>query len=195
LKTAVKRLYEGLFLIDSALAAQDWDGINAAIEKILKRADAEIVSMKKWNEFKLAYEIKGQTRGTYVLTYFNADGQKIAGIERDVQLSDKVMRVLILKADHLTEEDINKDTTAILAEKKVQKAQQTKAKAKRLEEPAEEPKKAETEEIKEPEEQAAPEEAPPEQEEPKEAQAEEAKPAEETKSAEETKPVEEEEKS
>jgi len=96
LETATKRLYEGMFLVDSAQAAADWDGTLAVIETILKRADADVVSMRKWGERRLAYEINHQTRGTYILCYFKANGQRIAGMEKDVQLSEKVMRVLIL---------------------------------------------------------------------------------------------------
>ena len=96
METATKRLYEGMFLVDSAQAAADWDGTLAVIETILKRADAEVVSMRKWGERRLSYEINHQTRGTYILCYFKANGQRIAGIEKDVQLSEKVMRVLIL---------------------------------------------------------------------------------------------------
>ena len=42
--TSKKNLYEGMFLIDSALAAADWDGIISVITKILKRAEAEMIS-------------------------------------------------------------------------------------------------------------------------------------------------------
>ena len=47
METVAKKLYEGLFLVDSAQAASDWDGINKAIVTVLERSDAEIVSMKK----------------------------------------------------------------------------------------------------------------------------------------------------
>jgi len=95
LKAVVKRLYEAMFLVDSAAEA-DWDKINAIIKKILEKAGAEIVSMEKWDERRLAYEIGGKNRGTYILCYFHADGQKIRQIERDAQLSESIMRVLIL---------------------------------------------------------------------------------------------------
>ncbi len=95
MKAVVKRLYEAMFLVDSAAEA-DWDKINAIIKKILEKAGAEIVSMEKWDERRLAYEIGGKNRGTYILCYFNADGQKIRQIERDAQLSESIMRVLIL---------------------------------------------------------------------------------------------------
>jgi small subunit ribosomal protein S6 len=117
LETAVKKLYEGLFLIDSALAASDWDGINALIKNILEKNDAEIVSMRKWDERKLAYDINRKSRGTYILVYFKAPGGSVRIIERDVRLSERVLRLLILNAEAMSKEDIEKDTPAMLLEK------------------------------------------------------------------------------
>jgi len=37
-----------------------------------------------------------------VLTYFNASSTKIGGIERDVQLSEHLLRVLVVCADGMT---------------------------------------------------------------------------------------------
>jgi small subunit ribosomal protein S6 len=117
LDTVAKKLYEGMFLIDTALAAADWDGTVAMIRRLLEKNDAEVVSMKKWDERRLAYDIEGKSRGTYILSYFRCDGGKLTEIERDVQLSEKVMRILILKADKLTPEDINKETPLMMAER------------------------------------------------------------------------------
>jgi small subunit ribosomal protein S6 len=119
---AEKKLYEGMFLVDSARAASDWDGINAAINKILEKAGAEIVSMRKWDDRRLAYDIRGTGRGTYLLCYFRVDGRNIQGIEKAVQLSEKIIRVLILSTDQMTQEDIEKDTPATKAEKEKEKA-------------------------------------------------------------------------
>jgi small subunit ribosomal protein S6 len=119
---AEKKLYEGMFLVDSAKAASDWDGINAAIKRILDRAKAEIVSMRKWDDRRLAYDIRGVSRGTYLLCYFRADGGQIQSIEKAVQLSEKVIRVLILNTDQMTQEDIDKETPAAKAEKEKEKA-------------------------------------------------------------------------
>lgn len=108
METVIKKLYEGMFLVDSA-QAQNWDAIITAIKTILERAEAEIVSMKKWDDRKLAYGIGGKTRGTYILCYFRADGERIRDIERDVHLSERIMRVLILCAETREKRDIEKD--------------------------------------------------------------------------------------
>ena len=117
METAVKKLYEGLFLIDSAQAASDWDGINALIKNILEKNDAEIVSMRKWDERKLAYDINRKSRGTYILVYFKATGGSIRIIEREIRLSERVLRLLILNTEAMSKEDIEKDTPVMLVEK------------------------------------------------------------------------------
>ena len=112
METEVKRLYEGMFLVDSGIAASDWGGVIESVEKVLARAGAEKVSLQKWDERSLAYDVVGKSRGTYILTYFHADPGRISGIERDVQLSESLMRVLILRADRMGHGDIDKKTPA-----------------------------------------------------------------------------------
>ena len=146
METVVKKLYEAMFLVDSAEAAADFAGVNTTLKNILQKAKAEIVSIRKWDECKLAYQINGKTRGTYILCYFRANGERIGDIERDVRLSEKIMRVLILNAEHQTVEDIEKDTPATKAEKhskQIAKAEAEKAEVEqistKLVEEAEEP--------------------------------------------------------
>ena len=110
METAVKRLYEGMFLVDSALAAQDWQVILDEIKRVLDRAEAEVVSLKKWDERRLCYDIQKKSRGTYILVYFNCETSKLDGIERDVQLSELIARVLVLRTDKMTPEDLEKCT-------------------------------------------------------------------------------------
>jgi small subunit ribosomal protein S6 len=102
-----------MFLVDSALATADWDGTLGVIENILKRADAEVVAIRKWGERKLAYDIDHKSRGTYILTYFKADGRRISGIEKDVQLSEKVMRCLVLTTEKRSPELIEQDIAGL----------------------------------------------------------------------------------
>lgn len=115
MENAAVKLYEAMFLIDSAEAARDWDGVLNNITTILQRAGAEIISTRKWDERPLAYKIGKCVRGTYILSYFRVSGLKITEIERDVRLSERILRVLILRGEHLTEADMAKDTPAMRA--------------------------------------------------------------------------------
>lgn len=97
--------YEAMFMISQATASQLNEAI-AHINEILARGNAQLIAMRKWDERRLAYEIAGQKRAVYILAYFKAPGPDVAHIERDCNLSERVMRAMILRADHLTEEEI-----------------------------------------------------------------------------------------
>lgn len=97
--------YEAMFLISQAVAA-DLGGAIAHINEVLGRANAEVIAMRKWDERRLAFEIKGQKRGMYILVYFRAANTAIAHLERDCNLSEKILRAMILRADHLTEDEM-----------------------------------------------------------------------------------------
>jgi small subunit ribosomal protein S6 len=100
----MQRLYEGMFVLDAGKTGAGWeDGINH-VKGLMDRSGATVVTMKKWDERKLAYEIRGQKRGAYLLAYFRAETDKITGLERDAQLSEFVLRCLILRHDALTDD-------------------------------------------------------------------------------------------
>jgi len=105
-QTATRELYEGLFLFNTAQIGPGIQAASAALQRLMERAGAEVEAEYKWNECRLAYEIEGQRRGLYMLSYFRTAGDKIASLERDVQLSDEVLRCLILKADHIGETEL-----------------------------------------------------------------------------------------
>ena len=100
------RQYEALFLLNAPYATGSWETARGEVEHILHRANAEILHLRKWDERRLAYEIEGQKRGVYVLAFFKVEGPKVAGIDRDVQLSENILRCNVLKADHLALKDV-----------------------------------------------------------------------------------------
>lgn len=104
---ATKRVYtyEAMFLLSQAVAA-DLNGAIDHIKDIIARGHGEIVAMRKWDERRLAYEIDGQKRGYYILCYFKAPGESLSHIERDCNLSEKIMRNIFLRCDHMTAEQV-----------------------------------------------------------------------------------------
>jgi len=97
--------YEGMFLFPQTVSA-DLQGAADHILEILSKGGAELISMCKWDERRLAYDIKGNKRGVYFLTYFKCDASKLAAIERDARLSERLLRSMIVRADHVTPEQM-----------------------------------------------------------------------------------------
>lgn len=99
-------LYEGLFLLNQEAAAADFGGCIEFLKEMFERAEAELIVLSKWDDRRLAYSIKGQKRATYMLAYFRARGVQIANIERDCNLSDQVLRSMMVRADHIGETEL-----------------------------------------------------------------------------------------
>lgn len=111
------RMYEGMFLADAGDANSNWDAVLEAVNTVLSRAKADVKSVRKWDERRLAYPVGKCKRGTYILSYFEADPEAIAGIERDVVLSETLLRSMILRADRIPQDMIEAVTPAGMAER------------------------------------------------------------------------------
>ena len=98
-------LYEGMFLFDPTFGSS-FENCEAEVRRLMERAQGEIVICRKWDERRLAYRIQGRKRGIYVLVYFNAPAEMITPLQRDVELSEDVLRLLVLRADGLTADDM-----------------------------------------------------------------------------------------
>ncbi|MFP4052788.1 MAG: 30S ribosomal protein S6 [Phycisphaerae bacterium] len=103
------KTYEGMFLVDAGV---DFGTASEPVKTVLGRSEANLLSLKPWEERRLAYEIGGRKRGMYMLAYFEADPEKIVDIERDMKLNEDILRGLILRKEDLTEETINAETPA-----------------------------------------------------------------------------------
>ncbi len=94
--------YEGMFLFKSKAAKEDWDGLVEHVGKMVETAGGAVASAAKWEERKLAYDIKGHSRGAYMLVHFEAPPASIDSIQNSCKLSDLMLRALILKDERET---------------------------------------------------------------------------------------------
>ena len=85
------------------MAGADWEAAVKHVEDLLKNRGAEILKSEKWEDRKFAYKLKGHKRGAYLLVYFNAPTDSISPMKRDFELSDNVLRTLIVKVDKVGE--------------------------------------------------------------------------------------------
>ncbi len=97
--------YEAMFLFDPTFASS-FEKCEREIHRLMERAGAELIICRKWDERRLAFRINGRKRGVYVLTYFKAPPEGAASLEHDAKLAENILRLLVLRADDLTREDM-----------------------------------------------------------------------------------------
>src|SRR5260370_32329648 len=92
-------VYECMFLLDPNKVAGDVPGAAKQLQTVLERNHAELLASRPWDDRRLAYPIKGHKKGLYYLTYFRTEGKNLVGLERDLALSELVLRYLVLYVD------------------------------------------------------------------------------------------------
>ena len=105
MSNTTKKIYEALFLLPQSSGA-DLGNAAELVKGILQKVEAELISFRKWDERRLAYEIKGNKRGLYFLCYFRMAGEQVSALDRQCFLSDDVLRHMVTRADHLTMEQM-----------------------------------------------------------------------------------------
>lgn len=99
-------IYEGMFLVDNDLVRADWANTKSMVTGLLEKHGGTVRSARRWDERALAYPIKGRRRGTYVLVYADMPGDGVESLKRDLEITDGVLRYLILRADEVPAEEL-----------------------------------------------------------------------------------------
>jgi small subunit ribosomal protein S6 len=93
--------YELMVILDPGI---DERTVAPSIEKFLSvitKADGVIESTDIWGKRRLAYEINKQTEGIYVVVNFTASHEATVELDRQLGLSEAVLRTKVLRADEL----------------------------------------------------------------------------------------------
>ncbi len=92
--------YELMYILAPGL---DEEAIKAAIEslsKIISANGGSVTGVNEWGSRDLAYPIKKQTRGYYVVVNFSGDNHVLDEFDRIVKLDTRVLRFLITVAEN-----------------------------------------------------------------------------------------------
>lgn len=91
--------YEIMYIISPTVLEEGRDSVIEKISELLTSNGANILKTEKWGERKLAYLIDKKKTGFYVLTTFEIDGTKLAEVESKLNITEEVMRYIIVKQD------------------------------------------------------------------------------------------------
>ncbi len=92
-------VYEGMFILDPAKFARDPGAAAQQIADLITQHGGTVLAARLWDERKLAYPIKGHKKGIYWLTYFTVPGGNLIAFERQCEITDDIVRKLVLKVD------------------------------------------------------------------------------------------------
>ncbi len=92
--------YESIFILRSSLADEEAEAVIEKMKTVLTKHGATIVKAENWGKKKLAYEIKHDRRGTYILLQFeSAQENVVSELERLYRLEDSVIKFLTVRVE------------------------------------------------------------------------------------------------
>jgi small subunit ribosomal protein S6 len=127
------RTYEGMFLFPQSATANLQEAADH-VKAILDECGATVLTFRKWDDRRLAYEVQGNKRGVYFLAYFTAPTTALAEIERRCNLSEELLRMMITSAEHIPSEIIeaNDGQEDLAAEIKLRSEKSTETSSKSM---------------------------------------------------------------
>ncbi len=92
-------LYELVFIARQDISATQVETITADFTKVLEENGGKVAKNEYWGLKNLAYKIKKNRKGHYVLLNIDAPHPAIAEMERQARLHEDVMRFMTIRVD------------------------------------------------------------------------------------------------
>jgi small subunit ribosomal protein S6 len=91
------RDYEVLYIVRADL---DDDKVQDAVKRVntlIERSGGSVERTNLWGKRKLAYEVKHQKEGSYILQDFSFDPSRVPELEAALKITEEVLRHLIVR--------------------------------------------------------------------------------------------------
>lgn len=90
--------YESIIIINPNV---DEEGMKALVSRFtdLINTDGKLEKVDELGKRKLAYEVKKNAEGFYVVFYFEANTSLIAELERNYRITDEVIKFMTIKQE------------------------------------------------------------------------------------------------
>lgn len=93
------RPYEVTFIVRPDVDETGFTGVIDKVKGWIAASGGSVSKTDIWGRRRLAYPIKKMTEGQYVLLLADLPAQSLAGLERDLRLSEEILRFLLIRAD------------------------------------------------------------------------------------------------
>lgn len=93
------REYEVMFIIRPDVPDEEVDKLIAQMEGVVGGAGGKVESVEKMGRRKLAYRVRRNREGYYVLFTLHGTGDTVKELERRLKVTDAVIRYLTVRVD------------------------------------------------------------------------------------------------
>ena len=95
--------YETLFVVKPTLTEEEIASQIAKVKDVLTKEGAELLGTNDMGMRKLAYPVQKNDRGYYTVLFYKAEGTVIDELERNLKISEDVIKFLTVKYSNTKE--------------------------------------------------------------------------------------------
>ncbi len=96
-------LYENVFIARQDVSSQQVDAMTEEFSKLVNDNGGEVGKTEYWGVRSLAYRIKKNRKGHYVLMNLNAPSDAVQELERNMRLHEDIIRYMTVRVEDLEE--------------------------------------------------------------------------------------------
>jgi small subunit ribosomal protein S6 len=93
------RNYELTFIVPSDVTEEELNSTVTQVSGWVEGSQGKVVKVDHWGRRRLAYNISEFREGHYVMLNVELDPKATTELERNLKLSDRVLRHLLIRAD------------------------------------------------------------------------------------------------
>lgn len=93
------RNYDLTFVVPADVPEEEFNGVVTQIQSWVEETQGKVTKVDQWGRRRLAYSIGDAHEGHYVSLTLEINPQATSEIERNLKLSSKVIRYLLIRAD------------------------------------------------------------------------------------------------
>src|ERR1700675_1215592 len=95
----IMALYEHMLIARQDISAQQVDALATHLKTIIETEGGKVEKQEYWGVRTLAYRIKKNRKGHYVLLNLNAPSNAIFELERQLKINEDVLRFLTVRVE------------------------------------------------------------------------------------------------
>lgn len=96
-------LYENVFIVRQDVSAQQVEDLTTRFSGLIADGGGTVTKNEYWGLRTLAYKIKKNRKGHYVLLNIDSPSDAVKEMERNMNLSEDVMRFMTIRIDEVDE--------------------------------------------------------------------------------------------
>jgi small subunit ribosomal protein S6 len=98
-------LYECTFIVRQDATQQEVEKITSTLSNVLSDNGGKVLKTENWGLRPLAYEIKKNKKGNYVMLVIDAENSTVKEMERRMKLTEDVIRHLTVRIESFDGKD------------------------------------------------------------------------------------------